>query len=78
MCVPTAAGAASLIKVVEAMRHRTLPASLNFSTPNSRFDFDGSPFRVVAQGGAWEPGGPLRAAVNSLGGGGATPRRPGR
>ncbi|MBB3891584.1 amino acid adenylation domain-containing protein [Phenylobacterium haematophilum] len=66
----TAAGAASLIKVVEAMRHRTLPASLNFSTPNSRFDFDGSPFRVVAQGGAWEPGGPLRAAVNSLGVGG--------
>lgn len=66
----TAAGAASLIKVVEAMRHRTLPASLNFSKPNSRFDFDASPFRVVAQGGAWEPGGPLRAAVNSLGVGG--------
>ncbi|WP_312163852.1 non-ribosomal peptide synthetase/type I polyketide synthase [Phenylobacterium sp.] len=66
----TAAGSASLIKVVEAMRHRTLPASLNFSKPNSRFDFDGSPFRVVAQGCAWEAGGPLRAAVNSLGVGG--------
>lgn len=66
----TAAGAAGLIKVVEAMRHRTLPASLNFSKPNSRFDFDDSPFRVVAQGGAWERGGPLRAAVNSLGVGG--------
>lgn len=66
----TAAGSASLIKVVEAMRHRTLPASLNFSKPNSRFDFDDSPFRVVAQGGAWERSGPLRAAVNSLGVGG--------
>ncbi|MBA4010670.1 MAG: hypothetical protein C0481_02275 [Phenylobacterium sp.] len=66
----TAAGAAGLIKVVEAMRHRTLPASLNFSKPNSRFDFDGSPFRVVAQGGAWEHSGPLRAAINSLGVGG--------
>lgn len=66
----TAAGCASLIKVVEAMRHRTLPASLNFSKPNSRFDFDSSPFRVVAQGSAWEHRGPLRAAVNSLGVGG--------
>lgn len=66
----TAAGCASLIKVVEAMRHRTLPASLNFSKPNSRFDFDASPFRVVAQGSAWEHRGPLRAAVNSIGVGG--------
>lgn len=66
----TAAGCASLIKVVEAMRHRTLPASLNFAKPNSRFDFDGSPFRVVAQGSAWDRSGPLRAAVNSLGVGG--------
>lgn len=66
----TAAGGASLIKVVEAMRHRTLPASLNFAKPNSRFDFDASPFQVVAQGRAWERSGPLRAAVNSLGVGG--------
>ncbi|MGC4025589.1 MAG: type I polyketide synthase [Mesorhizobium sp.] len=66
----TAAGCASLIKVMEAMRHRTLPASLNFSKPNSRFDFDSSPFSVVAEGRAWNAKGPLRAAVNSLGVGG--------
>src|SRR5690606_7548444 len=67
----TAAGGASLIKVVEALRHRHLPASLNFRTPNSRFDFAASPFRVVAEGRDWPAGvTPRRAAVNSLGVGG--------
>jgi acyl transferase domain-containing protein/thioesterase domain-containing protein/acyl carrier protein len=67
----TAAGGASLIKVIEAMRHKHLPASLNFKTPNSRFDFAGSPFEVVAQGRDWPAGPtPRRAAVNSLGVGG--------
>ncbi len=67
----TAAGAAGLIKVIEAMRHRQIPASLNFRTPNSRFDFAGSPFRVVAEKRDWiSPRRPRRAAVNSLGVGG--------
>ena len=67
----TAAGAASLIKVIEAMRHKHLPASLNFKTPNSRFDFAGSPFEVVSKGRDWPQGAtPRRAAVNSLGVGG--------
>ncbi|MBD9374616.1 amino acid adenylation domain-containing protein [Rhizobium sp. ARZ01] len=67
----TAAGTASLIKVVEALRHRRLPASLNFRKPNSRFDFAASPFRVVAEGQDWpETATPRRAAVNSLGVGG--------
>ncbi len=67
----TAAGGASLIKVIEAMRHKHLPASLNFKTPNSRFDFAGSPFEVVSKGRDWPAGStPRRAAVNSLGVGG--------
>ncbi len=67
----TAAGTASLIKVVEALRHRYLPASLHFRKPNSRFDFAASPFRVVAEGREWPSAhGPRRAAVNSLGVGG--------
>ena len=67
----TAAGAASLIKVIEAMRHKHLPASLNFKTPNSRFDFAKSPFEVVSKGRDWPQGPtPRRAAVNSLGVGG--------
>ena len=67
----TAAGAASLIKVVEALRHKHLPASLNFKTPNSRFEFEKSPFAVVSKGRDWPQGAnPRRAAVNSLGVGG--------
>ncbi len=67
----TAAGAASLIKVVEALRHKTLPASLNYKTPNARFDIAGSPFYVVDSTRPWQTGGtPRRAAVNSLGVGG--------
>ncbi|WP_371170604.1 type I polyketide synthase [Aliiroseovarius sp. 2305UL8-7] len=67
----TAAGAASLIKVVEALRNKHLPASLNFTHPNKQFDFDRSPFQVVSEGRDWARGDmPLRAAVNSLGVGG--------
>ena len=66
----TAAGAASLIKVVEAMRHETLPESLNFTTPNSRYDWESGPFHVVSETRAWNSRGPRRAAINSLGVGG--------
>ncbi|MCF8466939.1 MAG: type I polyketide synthase [Sneathiella sp.] len=67
----TAAGATSLIKVVEAMRHDMIPASLHYKTPNSRFDIATSPFYVVAENKAWPRGQiPRRAAINSLGVGG--------
>ena len=67
----TAAGIASLIKVVMAMRGEKLPATLNFSKPNSRFDFARSPFKVVGEQKEWRrTGRPRRASVNSLGVGG--------
>lgn len=67
----TAAGIASLIKVVLAMRGEKLPATLNFSKPNSRFDFARSPFKVVGQQKEWRRNAkPRRASVNSLGVGG--------
>ncbi|HYF42674.1 MAG TPA: SDR family NAD(P)-dependent oxidoreductase [Ramlibacter sp.] len=68
----TAAGVASLIKVSLAMRHGLIPATLNFSRPNSRFDLARSPFLVVDQPRPWSRNGdvPRRAAVNSLGVGG--------
>ncbi len=43
----TAAGVASLIKVSLAMRNELIPATLNFTRPNSRFDLDKTPFRVA-------------------------------
>ncbi|MEH6526403.1 MAG: SDR family NAD(P)-dependent oxidoreductase [Sneathiella sp.] len=67
----TAAGTTSLIKVVEAMRHNVIPASLHYKTPNSRFDMDNSPFYVVDQSKEWQrSNSPRRAGINSLGVGG--------
>ena len=67
----TAAGIASLIKVVLAMRGEAVPATLNFSSPNSRFDFARSPFEVSARKRDWKRGARVRrAGVNSIGVGG--------
>ncbi|MEZ6036594.1 MAG: amino acid adenylation domain-containing protein [Planctomycetota bacterium] len=67
----TAAGTASLIKVVEALRHGQLPPSLHYRTQNRRFDLPQSPFFVVDRLRPWPRGErPRRAGVNSLGVGG--------
>ncbi len=68
----TAAGVASLIKVVQAMKHRQLPATLNFKRHNPEIDFENSPFFVNGQLSTWETtsGIPRRAGVSSLGVGG--------
>ena len=66
-----AAGVAGLIKTALALRHRVLPPSLHFHTPNPKLDLENSPFRVNAALRAWEPGGtPRRAGVSSFGVGG--------
>ncbi|WP_419897674.1 SDR family NAD(P)-dependent oxidoreductase [Roseomonas sp. USHLN139] len=64
-----AAGIASLIKVLLAFRHATIPPSLSFTSPNPQLDLAASPFRVPV---APEPflarqGAPLRATVSSFG-----------
>lgn len=66
----TAAGVMSLIKAVQALRHRELPPSLNFSSPNAACRFDETPFFVNAELNPWPSDGPRRAGVNSLGVGG--------
>lgn len=68
----TAAGVTGFIKTVQALKHRQLPASLNYSAPNPMIDFAASPFYVNAQLADWTPpaGQPRRAGVNSLGVGG--------
>ena len=62
-----AAGMAGLLKAVQALRHRTLPASLNFSTPNRHIDFANSPFVVNTETRPWTSDQPRRAAVSSFG-----------
>lgn len=67
----TAAGVASLIKAALALQHERMPKTLHFERPNSRFDFERSPFRVLGESRPWPRGSqPRRAAVNSLGVGG--------
>jgi len=69
-----AAGVAGLIKTVLALKHRQIPPSLHFETPNPAIDFAASPFYVNAQLADWPrnetPGAPRRAAVSSFGVGG--------
>jgi acyl transferase domain-containing protein len=66
-----AAGAAGLIKTVLALKHKALPPSLHFKSPNPKMDIENSPFFVNARLRAWEPGGtPRRAGVSSFGMGG--------
>ncbi|WP_338932816.1 beta-ketoacyl synthase N-terminal-like domain-containing protein [Streptomyces netropsis] len=68
-----AAGIAGMIKVILAMRHRTLPASRNVTRPNRMIKIEGTPLRLQLRRTAWEApagGGPRRAGVSSFGMGG--------
>lgn len=66
-----AAGVASLIKTVLALREGEIPPSLHFETPNPRIDFAGSPFFVADRLLPWAPDGmPRRAGVSAFGVGG--------
>ena len=67
----TAAGVAGLIKVVEALRHRQLPPSVNFDRPNPAIGFETSPFYVNRELRGWDAdGAPRRACLSSFGLGG--------
>ena len=66
-----AAGVAGLIKTVFALKHKKLPPSLHFESPNPKIDFAGGPFYVnteLSDWGADET--PHRAGVSSFGMGG--------
>jgi len=67
----SAAGAASVIKVVLALAEGVLPATLNCERPNPRFDFHASPFYPVLARSPWlRRRGPLLAGVSGFGFGG--------
>ena len=67
----TAAGVASLIKTVMALKHRTLPPSPNFRQPNPRINFSDTPFFVSDTQKEWVRNShPRRAGVSSFGFGG--------
>ena len=64
----TAAGAAGMIKVLQAMKHGVRPPTLSVDAPNEAVA--GSPFRLLAQAEPWVQQGPRRAAVSAFGFGG--------
>jgi len=69
--VDSAAGVASFIKTVMALKNQLIPPSLHFNTPNPQIDFINSPFFVSSKPVKWENGQyPLRAGVSSFGIGG--------
>ncbi len=66
-----AAGIASFIKTVLALKHRMIPPSLHFETPTPQMDFPNSPFYVVDDLQEWSSHGrPRISGVSSLGVGG--------
>ncbi|MET9974377.1 SDR family NAD(P)-dependent oxidoreductase [Streptomyces microflavus] len=73
----SAAGMAGLLKVLLALRHRTLPPNAVGERPNHHLDLAGGPFRVLMEAHAWRPVDdtgaqlPLRAGVSAFGFGGA-------
>ncbi|UCH98695.1 MAG: polyketide synthase, partial [Candidatus Aminicenantes bacterium] len=67
----SAAGAAGFIKTVLALKHRLIPPSLHFKTPNPEIDFENTPFYVNTELKEWKSEKyPLRAGVSSFGIGG--------
>jgi acyl transferase domain-containing protein/acyl carrier protein len=65
-----AAGVASFIKAVFALKHRQIPPSLGYERPNPQIDFEDSPFFVNATLREWKAEGPLRCGITALGAGG--------
>jgi acyl transferase domain-containing protein len=69
--VDAAAGVASLIKVLLAMKHGLIPPSSYFEAPNPLIDFNSGPFFVNREPLQWElRDRPRRAGVSSFGMGG--------
>ncbi|MFF2082900.1 HAD-IIIC family phosphatase [Nocardia sp. NPDC058176] len=63
-----AAGVASVIKLVLALQHERIPATLNATEPSPHVDWARSGVAVHAQAGEWERGDrPRRAGVSAFG-----------
>ena len=67
----SAAGVAGLMKAVLSLKHKKIPASLNFEQPNPKLNIESSPFYVNTSLSEWEASSaPRRAGVSSFGIGG--------
>ncbi len=66
----SAAGIAALIKTILCLKHRAIPATLHYTSPNPELHLDQGPFVVRGEYGAWEWDGVRRAGVSAFGVGG--------
>ncbi|GAX60240.1 difficidin polyketide synthase [Candidatus Scalindua japonica] len=74
----TAAGIAGVLKVLLALKHKKIPATINYKEPNAYIDLKGSPFYIVDKAVDWQQLSdqngnliPRRAGVSSFGFGGS-------
>jgi polyketide synthase PksJ len=69
--IDIAAGMAGFMKVVMALKHKIIPATLHYRQANTKIDFPNTPFYVNAQTRDWKDENvPRRAGVNASGVGG--------
>ncbi|KAL8747856.1 MAG: hypothetical protein Q9190_000304 [Brigantiaea leucoxantha] len=66
-----ASGLSSVIKMVLALEHKTIPPNINFSTPNPRIPFKECKLTVPTKPHPWPEGRLERVGVNSFGIGGS-------
>ncbi|MCD0449837.1 acyltransferase domain-containing protein [Actinocorallia sp. API 0066] len=63
-----AAGLAGILKLVGALRHRSLPATLHVTEPTRHIDWSTTSLRLLTEAVTWpETGAPGRAAVSAFG-----------
>lgn len=66
----SAAGIASLIKTILCLKHRAIPPTLHYTSPNPELHLEQGPFAVRSEYGPWDWDGVRRAGVSSFGVGG--------
>ncbi|WP_444545059.1 type I polyketide synthase, partial [Streptomyces djakartensis] len=64
-----AAGIAGIIKMIQALRHNTLPRTLHADHPSTKIDWETGSLRLLADAQPWpaDPDRPRRAAVSAFG-----------